>query len=346
MKKSITISIDAMGGENAPQKIIEGAHLALSYYPVINFLFFGDENKINPLLDKYESLKKVSTVFHTQDVVCDTDKPAHALRAGRTSSMRLAINAVKDGKANAVISSGNTGAYMAMAKFVLKTFPGIHRPAIATLVPSTSSEFVAMDLGANVVCDAENLEQFSILGSAYAKSVLGISNPRVCILNIGEEEQKGLPILHEAAERLKAHSTINFNGFIEADALFQGKVDVVVTDGFTGNVFLKTVEGTAKLLKRFLSEAFSSSLLSKIGYFFSRPALKYLSKRINPSNYNGAMFLGLNGIAIKSHGKADAIGFASAISVAIDMMQYDFRDLVLKMIDKSKENTSAGEQKK
>jgi len=326
-----------MGGENSPQKIIEGAHLALSYYPAIKFIFFGNEKKIKPFLDKYLNLAKVSQIHHTEDVVCDTDKPSHALRTGRQSSMRLAINAVKEGKANAVISSGNTGAYMAMAKFVLKTFPGIHRPAIATLIPSASSEFVAMDLGANVTCDAENLEEFAILGSAYAKSVLGISDPRVGILNIGEEEQKGLPILHEAAEKLKGNRHINFTGFVEADALFKGTTDVVVTDGFTGNILLKTIEGTAKLLKNFLTKAFASSLLSKVGYIFSRPALKYLSNRINPSHYNGAMFLGLKGIAIKSHGKADSIGFASAISVAIDMMQYDFKDSVLKMMDRSEE---------
>ncbi len=322
-----------MGGDNAPQKNIEGASLALFSYPGAKFIFFGDKEKINPILSKYPNLKKVSDVQHTLNVVSDTAKPSQALRAGRNSSMRLAINAVHEGKASAVVSSGNTGAYMAMSKFVLKTFPGIHRPAIATLIPSATSEFVAMDLGANIICDAKNLVQFSILGSAYAKSVLGISNPRVGILNVGEEEQKGLPILREAADKLYEKKDINFIGFVEADELFTGVVDVVVTDGFTGNLVLKTIEGTAKLIKTFLTKAFSSSLRSKIGYLISKPALQYLSKRINPSHYNGAIFLGLNGIAIKSHGKTDAVGFSSAISVAIDMMQYDFKASVIKMID-------------
>lgn len=332
-----------MGGENAPRKTLEGAALALDSYPDLRFLLFGDEQSIKPLLSKLPNLEKFSQILHTSDVIQDTDKPSQALRQGRSSSMRLAINAVKDGHADAVVSSGNTGAYMAMSKFVLKTFSGIDRPAIASLIPSGSGEFVALDLGANTACDAQNLEQFAYLGAAYAKCTLGLSSPRLGILNIGEEEQKGLAVLQEAASALRDSEDFNFVGFVEADEIMQGGIDVVVTDGFTGNVVLKTIEGTAKLMKTFLTQAFSSSLRSKLGYVFSRPAFRFLAQRINPSHYNGAIFLGLNGIAIKSHGKTDSLGFASAISAAVDMMQYDFKGTVANMLEAAQKNGDVDE---
>lgn len=335
MAKDFCISLDAMGGEDAPRKVVAGAARALESYPSLTFILCGNQDALAPLLKKYPALKKVSEIHPTTSVVHDDDKPSHALRYGKTSSMRLAINAVAEGKAGAVVSSGNTGAYMAMAKFVLNTYPAIDRPAIATLIPSQTGEFVLLDLGANTTCTPENLAQFAVLGAAYVKSLLGTVQPKVALLNIGEEELKGLPLLHTAADHIRQMASphsFDFMGFVEADVMLKGGYDVVVADGFTGNIVLKTLEGTAKLLGSYLTSAYQSSLRSKLGYLLAKPALTFLSHRINPSQYNGAIFLGLNGIAIKSHGKADALGFASAISVAVDMMHHDFKHKVSTMM--------------
>jgi glycerol-3-phosphate acyltransferase PlsX len=255
------------------------------------------------------------------------DKPSSALRTGRNSSMRLAINAVQDGRALGVVSAGNTGALMAMAKFVMKTLPGIDRPAIATYFPTLRGESVMLDLGANVHCDAGNLVDFAVLGNAFARTILNIPEPTYGLLNVGSEDIKGHEALHEASAILKnAALPGRFVGFIEGDDIGRGTVDVFVTDGFTGNIALKTAEGTAKLINELVRRTFRSSIVAGLGYLLARPALRKLRKRVDPRRYNGAVFLGLNGIAVKSHGGTDAYGFANAIGVAVDMVKQDFID--------------------
>ena len=236
--------------------------------------------------------------------------------------MGLAIDAVKDGRAAAAVSAGNTGALMALSKFVLKTLPGIERPAIASLMPTRRSAAVFLDLGANAECDAANLVQFAVMGEVFARAVLGIAKPTVGLLNVGTEEAKGHDTIREAAAALRAIDLpIEFRGFVEGTDVTSGKVDVVVTDGFTGNVALKVAEGTVTLYGQFLREAFKSSMLARLGYFLARPALRLARQRLDPRRYNGAMFLGLNGIVVKSHGGTDALGFANAIGVAVDLVQ-------------------------
>jgi glycerol-3-phosphate acyltransferase PlsX len=317
-----------MGGDHAPGMVVEGVSFARKRFPNIHFLLFGDEALLKPLVDRY-NLHDVCEIRHTPDKIASTDKPSQALRGGRNSSMRLAINAVRDGEAAGVVSAGNTGALMAMAKFVLKTLPGIDRPAIATFLPTERGETLMLDLGANVECSATNLVQFAIMGDAFSRIVSGIDKPSVGLLNVGEEELKGNDEVRDAAAVLKGDShNLNFYGFVEGTDVLKGTVDIVVTDGFTGNVTLKTIQGTAKLISQFLRQSFASSISAKIGYLFARPALEQLKKRMDPRRYNGAMFLGLNGIAIKSHGGTDALGFASAIGVAVNLITEGFNDRV------------------
>ncbi len=327
--QELVLALDAMGGSNAPQSVVEGAHLALERYPRLKFLFFGNETQILPLLKNYKKLMAVSTVHHTETIVDDDMKPVAALRVGKTSSMALAVKSVAEGAASGVISGGNTGAYMALSKILLKTVKGISRPAIASYLPTErGGETVMLDLGANVSCDEFNLVEFAIMGSVFATDVLGYENPSVGLLNVGEEDLKGSPVLRRAADYLKNYPGINFHGFIEGNDIAKGTVDVVVTDGFTGNIALKTLEGTARLIRSFLKEGFSGSLMGKIGYFFALPTLRLVFQRMNPSRYNGAIFLGLNGIAIKSHGSTDALGFSNAISVAVDMLSHGFKSQI------------------
>jgi glycerol-3-phosphate acyltransferase PlsX len=243
--------------------------------------------------------------------------------------MRLALDAVAAGEAQCMVSAGNTGALMAMAKFALKTLPGIDRPAIATFFPTRRGESVMLDLGANVECDVENLVQFALMGEVFARTVLGVSRPSVALLNIGSEELKGNDAVRGAAARLRATgSPINFVGYVEGDDIGAGSADVIVTDGFTGNIALKTAEGTAKLFLEFVRAAFASSTLAKIGYVFAKPALQKLRERLDVRRYNGAVFLGLDGIAVKSHGGTDELGFASAIGVGADMVINGFLDKI------------------
>jgi glycerol-3-phosphate acyltransferase PlsX len=310
-----------MGGDQAPDMVIRGANIARQRFPQVRFLFFGDRARITPLLDRLPLLDKVSTVHHAEQEVRADDKPSTALRSGRGSSMRLAIDAVRDGHAAGVVSAGNTGALMAMAKFVLKTMPGIDRPAIASFFPTLRAESVMLDLGANLQCDANNLVEFAVMGNVFARTVLGVLEPTVGLLNVGSEDIKGHEALREAHAVLRdANMPGHFYGFVEGDDIAKGTVDVIVTDGFTGNISLKTIEGTVKLYSEFLRQTFSSSLLASLGYLLARPALRTLRARTDPRRYNGAIFLGLNGIAVKSHGGTDAFGFANAIGVAIDML--------------------------
>jgi phosphate acyltransferase len=319
VSEPITIALDAMGGDRAPGIVAKGAEIALQRHPDVHFLLFGAEDKIRPLLAKLPRLAKSATLHHTDEVVADDDKPSLALRTGRQSSMRLAIDAVADGRADGVVSAGNTGALMAMAKFALKMLPGIDRPAIASFFPTRRGETVMLDLGANVECDAENLVQFALMGDVAARTILGLIEPTVGLLNVGSEELKGNDAVREAAARLRDAVPIHFYGFVEGDDIAAGTVDVVVTDGFTGNIAVKTAEGTAKLFAEFLESAFRHSLPARIGYLFARGALRKLRMRSDPRRYNGAIFLGLGGIAVKSHGSTDAFGFANAIGVAVDM---------------------------
>ncbi len=323
MGKALTIALDAMGGDAAPGMVVRGADIARERFPEVRFAMFGRKADIAPLLERKRRLKEVTTLHHTDDVVSSEEKPSVALRSGRQSSMRLAINAVQEGEADCVVSAGNTGALMAMAKFVLKTLPGINRPAIASFFPTMRGESVMLDLGANVSCDAENLVDFAVMGNAFARSVLGLLQPSYALLNVGSEDTKGHESLHEASGILKTSGLPGeFLGFVEGDDIAKGSADVIVTDGFTGNVALKTAEGTAKLINEYMRHTFRSSVLASLGYLLARPAMRKLRKRVDPRGYNGAMFLGLNGIAVKSHGGTDALGFANAIGVAVDMHRH------------------------
>ncbi|NQV60199.1 MAG: phosphate acyltransferase PlsX [Alphaproteobacteria bacterium] len=324
MTPEITISLDAMGGDAAPGMVVGGAALARERHPNVRFLLFGDEARITPLLSRHRSLRDAASVRHTDQQVKSTDRPSQALRQGRQTSMRLAIDAVASGEAGGVVSAGNTGALMAMSKFVLKPMKGIDRPALCGFLPTLRGESVMLDLGANVECDEDNLVQFAIMGAAFARTILGLPRPTVGLLNVGEEELKGNEAVKGAAAILNSAALpLRFHGFIEGNDIAKGTTDVVVTDGFSGNVALKTMEGTATLFSQFLRTAFSQSLMSKVGYMLAKPAIMALRERIDPRHHNGGVFLGLNGISVKSHGGMDDVGFATAIGLAVDMVADD-----------------------
>ena len=327
MSTRLTLSVDAMGGDTAPQMVVDGVALAAARLPTVDFLLSGDETQIAPLVRAHRALDGRIRIRHTTDTVGASDKPSVALRAGRNSSMRLAINAVDNGEAVGIVSAGNTGALMAMAKFVFKTLSGIDRPAIAGLFPSMRGQTVVLDLGANVECDADNLVQFAIMGEVFARRVLAIESPLVGLLNVGVEELKGHDDVKRAAAILQqTHLPIRFRGFVEGDDITAGTVDVVVTDGFTGNIVLKAVEGTAKMFGRFLRESLTGTLPARAGALLARPALHRFRDRIDPRRYNGAMFLGLDGVCVKSHGGTDALGFANAIGVAHRLIVDDINE--------------------
>ena len=330
MKNKITIAVDGMGGDNAPEMVVEGLATARTLYPETAFQLYGDEKILKPLVENHPGLLDAIELVHTDEVVTADAKPSQALRRGRQSSMGLVIQAVKDGKADVAVSAGNTGAQMALAKFILRTMPGIDRPALVSPMPTLRGESVMLDLGANIECDSGNLVEFAIMGSAYARTVLGLSKPSVALLNVGTEDLKGKDTVRQAADTLKnsSHLPMNFVGFVEGDSIGRGDVDVIVTDGFTGNIALKTAEGTAKFVSSLLKSAFESSMMSKLGYLFARRGLDSLSDHMDPNNHNGGVFVGLNGLVVKSHGGANAHGFTSAISTAIDMAQNDLIRLI------------------
>ena len=339
MNTEFTLSVDAMGGDDAPEMTVEGVKLALDMMPHVRILLFGDERKITPNVESVLGrLRDRVEIRHTEDKVSSDEKPSNALRNGRNSSMRLAINSVRDGEASGIVSAGNTGALMAMAKFVMKTLPGIHRPAIASLLPTTSpgGRVVMLDLGANIECSADNLTQFAVMGEALARKVLKLEKPTVGILNVGVEGLKGNEAVKETDQILQnTHLPIDYYGFVEGNDIGSGTVDVIVTDGFTGNVALKTAEGTARLVTHFLRKALTGSPLAMLGALLAKPALNKLKAKLDPGRYNGAMFLGLNGICVKSHGGTDAAGFANAIKVAAELVssnvnneiKHDFAEL-------------------
>ena len=331
MSAPVTISIDAMGGDHAPGMVIEGVRLAHVRLPHVRYLLFGDTRRLEPLLEACPEIKGVCAVRHAEDAISNEAKPGQVLRTGRQSSMWLAVDAVAKGEAAGVVSAGNTGALMAVSKFVLRTLPGIDRPAIAGLFPTERGETVMLDLGANVDCNANNLIEFAVMGEVFARAVLGLERPTVGLLNVGAEELKGNEAVKVAAAALRdASLPIHFHGFVEGNDICAGTVDVVVTDGFTGNIALKTAEGTVKFYSSFLRHAFQSSVLAKIGYLFAKHALAKVRMRTDPRRYNGAMFLGLNGIAVKSHGGTDAFGFANAIAVAVDLVAHGYNDRIRK----------------
>jgi glycerol-3-phosphate acyltransferase PlsX len=328
-----TIALDGMGGDHAPRIVVAGAELARTRLRDTRFLLFGDEAKLAPLLAAHPALASIATVRHTPDSVAADAKPSTALRQGRNSSMRLAINAVRDGEAQAAVSAGNTGALMAMAKFVLKTLPGIDRPAIAAVLPTRRRPSVVLDLGANVDCTAENLLQFAVMGEVFARCILGVERPEIGLLNIGTEDVKGDDVVRGAANLIRESGLpMQFKGFVEGTDVLEGMADVVVTDGFTGNVALKIAEGTAQMYASFLREAFSSSLRGKLGYLIAKPVLDRLRTRLDPRRYNGAMFLGLSGIVVKSHGGTDEEGFANAIGVAEGLVRSRANERIIEEI--------------
>ena len=320
------IAIDAMGGDAGPATIIGGASRAFNKDRSLQFAFYGDEQAVRSELERHPNLLRASSIVHSPESIDASEKPSQAIRRARTTSMGMAINAVKEAMADAALSGGNTGALMAMSKLALRTMPGIDRPALAALLPTLGeTDVIMLDLGANTECDAQNLVQFAVMGSAYARCVLGISKPRVKLLNIGTEELKGTDELKEAAALLREadYLAFRFDGFTEGDQLSRGQVDVVVTDGFSGNIALKTAEGTARFVTDLLRRAFTSSLRSKAGFALSRPALNLLKVHLDPNNHNGAVFLGLNGLVVKSHGAATPKGVANAINVAARMVRND-----------------------
>lgn len=320
------IALDAMGGDVGPEVVVAGAEVARERYPGIRFRIYGQEGPVRAALAKAPRVAAEAEIIHAEGVVLGTDKPAQAIRRARSTSMGQAIHALKAGEASAAVSAGNTGALMAMAKLALRTMDGIDRPALVALMPTLKSDSVVLDLGANTDCDAENLVQFAVMGAAFARTVLGLERPKVAFLNIGEEDMKGTEAIRDAAALLRTAAVdlpLEFLGNVEGNGIAQGNIDVIVTDGFSGNIALKTAEGTAKLVTGLLANAYRSSLLTKLGYFFSRPALRALRDQLDPNNHNGAVFLGLNGVVVKSHGGANIKGFANAIGVAHDLVTQD-----------------------
>ncbi len=321
-----TLAIDAMGGDHAPDMVMDGLELAAERHPDARFLLFGDQNVLTAQLAKRRRASKVCEIRHAADTITSDLKPTAALRL-RQSSMRLAIDAVANGQAAGLVSAGNTGALLALTKIVLKSLPGIDRPAMAAIAPSARGDVVMLDLGANVRCDARNLVEFAIMGDAFARTVLGLTAPTIGLLNVGVEELKGDDIVREAAEILRAsHIGPRFHGFVEGHDIAAGTTDVVVTDGFTGNVALKTGEGALKLIGDLLRQVFTRNLFAKIAYLLARPGLDRLREWLDPRRYNGAVMVGLNGVVVKSHGGTDAKGFAHAVDVAMDMVVHGFTD--------------------
>ncbi len=316
----LVLSIDAMGGDNAPGAVLDGIDIARIRHPGVRFLLHGDKGELERLMAGDGGLIAATEIRHAPDVVGMDDKPSQALRRGRETSMWRALESVKAGEAAGAVSAGNTGALMAMSKFQLRPLDGIARPAIAALWPTMHGQSVVLDVGANVGSEARHLVDFGVMGAAFARAVFGLRTPSVGLLNIGSEEVKGNEQVKAAAQTLRdAGLDIAFAGFVEGDDISAGTVDVVVTDGFTGNIALKAAEGTAKLVSFYLREALKRSLLTKIGAFLAGGAFRVLKARMDPRSVNGGVFLGLNGIVVKSHGGTDGIGFAAAIDMAVDM---------------------------
>ena len=331
MSDIVRIAIDCMGGDDAPNIVIKGAMLAYEQNKNIEFIFFGNSEIVSPILDKFPKLRNNSKFVHSSDVILADDKPSIALRKGKNSTMRLAIDCVKEGRADVAVSAGNTGALMAISKIVLRPLPSIDRPAIVTSIPNEkNSGTVLLDMGANVECDSDVLFQFAIMGHAFAKISLNIKNPKIGILNIGSEDLKGNDAVKNAAILLKESDLADaFYGYVEGNDITKGTVDVVVTDGFTGNISLKVIEGTAKMITNIIKKSFSRSILSKLGYLFASKSFAIAKNMMDPRLHNGAMLIGLNGVVVKSHGGTDEIGFCNAINVAISLVRNKINDKII-----------------
>ena len=325
---AFTLAVDAMGGDQAPDIVVHGIDISAERHPQARYLLVGDEARLHPLLQTYRRAAAACTVRHAPDTIGADLKPTVALRL-RHASMRVAIDAVAAGEAAGVVSAGNSGALLALAKIVIKTMAGIDRPAMAAIAPSVRGDVVMLDLGANVACDTRNLVEFAVMGDVFARTVLGLTAPTIGLLNVGSEERKGDDRIRAAADVLRdSHIGPQFHGFVEGHDIAAGTTDVVVTDGFTGNVALKTAEGTAKLVLQLLRQAFTASLSAKLGYLLARSELERLRELVDPRRYNGAVLVGLNGVAVKSHGGADGPGFAHALDVAMDMVVHRFNDRI------------------
>ena len=318
----IRISIDAMGGDFGPDVVMPGLLKVAERRPDVRFLIFGQEEAVSPNFLRYPRLRSVSDFVHCDVAIRMADKPSQALRQGRgKSSMWKAIEAVKTGDADVCISAGNTGALMAMSKFCLRTMAQVERPAIAAIWPTTRGESIVLDVGATIGADAHQLIDFAILGAAMARALFGMEKPSGGLLNVGTEEVKGVEDVKEAGALLRqaALSTMNYHGFVEGDDIGKGSVDVVVTEGFAGNIALKTAEGTAKQIGEYLRSAMSRTLLAKLGYLLAKSAFDRLREKMDVRKINGGVFLGLNGIVVKSHGGTDEEGFAAAVELGYDM---------------------------
>jgi glycerol-3-phosphate acyltransferase PlsX len=332
MTDSIRISVDAMGGDKGPLIPVHGARLALRERKNLSFIFHGRQDELAPLLDQFAELKSVSRIAHSETVIAMDDKPSNALRRGRgNSSMWAALESVRNGEADAVISGGNTGALMAMATFCLHRMDGISRPAIAAIWPTMRADIIVLDVGATVGGDAQQLVDFSILGSALARALFDQESPSLGLLNVGTEDVKGHDEVKEAARVLGAASGeagFIYHGFVEGDDIGKGTVDVVVTEGFAGNIALKTAEGTARQVGTWMREAFNADPVSRVGAFIAGQAINALRRKLDPRNINGGIFLGLNGIVIKSHGGTDEIGFKAAVGLAYEMARSRLMDKI------------------
>ena len=337
MLNGLVISIDAMGGDDAPGMVIRGLEYFLTHEGQgrrARFLLHGDQAQLNPLLAKAPRTRERSEIVHTDKTVSMDDKPSQALRRGKDSSMWNAIAAVKAKRADIAVSAGNTGALMAMSKLQLRTKQGVQRPALAASWPNETGVSVVLDVGANVDVDAAQLTEFAIMGEAYFQAIYKTEHPTIGLLNVGTEDQKGTAIIQAAHQRLsQSQLGLNYVGFVEGNGISSGAADVVVTDGFTGNVALKTAEGTAKLIGTFFNDALQGNLWSKITTGLNAFALFKLKRRIDPRRVNGAVFLGLNGIVIKSHGGTDRVGFANAVNIAIGLAESDFLHAIDKRLD-------------
>jgi glycerol-3-phosphate acyltransferase PlsX len=326
MPNKVRIALDTMGGDQGAAVVVPGAEVALARHPDIEFVLFGDRAVVEPLIACRPRLQTASRFVHTDLAVKMDAKPSQALRQGRwKSSMWLAIDAVKKGEADVAVSAGNTGALMAMAKISLKTMAGVERPAIACLWPTLRGESVVLDVGASIGADARHLVAMAVMGGGMARALFNLERAKVGLLNIGVEEVKGLDAVREAGGILRDANLpeIEYAGFVEGDDIGKGTVDVVVTEGFAGNIALKTAEGTARQLGQYLKSAMTRTLLSRLGYILARDAFRTLSEKMDPRKSNGGVFLGLNGIVIKSHGGTDAEGFAYAVDIGHDMVRYD-----------------------
>ena len=337
MPQKVRIALDAMGGDVGAPVVVPGAAMSLDRHPDTEFILVGNRALIEPQLDNHPRLKAVSRIVHTEVAVSSHDKPSQALRRGRkTSSMWLAIDAVKKGEADVAVSAGNTGALMAMARFSLRTLEGIDRPAIAAVWPTERGDSVVLDLGATIGGDARHLVALAIMGSAMARVLLNIERPTVGLLNIGTEEIKGHEEIREAGEILRATNLpqLEYIGFVEGDGIGLGAADVVVTEGYSGNIALKAAEGTARQISDFLRMEISKSLMAKIGYLFARGAFHALRNKLDPKKSNGGVFLGLRGVVVKSHGGMDAEGFAYAVDVGYEMVRYDLLTKINQMLNR------------